>query len=87
MEVNMPLLIVMLLDWNPTGPGKGDVGKVSALQYSPAWKLADSREQQVTGETWAPLVALVYHIIVYLGFVHTKLALAFISEGFILVSH
>lgn len=50
MEVNMPLLIVMLLDWNPTGPGKGDVGKVSALQYLVAWKLADSREQQVSGE-------------------------------------
>lgn len=27
-EVNMPLPMVMLLDWNPTGPGKGDVGMV-----------------------------------------------------------
>ena len=52
MEVNMPLAMGMLPDWNPTGPGKGDAGMMSTLPYSPAWKLAGSGEEQVTGEHW-----------------------------------
>lgn len=52
MEVNMPLAMGMLPDWNPTGPGKEDVGMVSTLPYSPAWKLAGSGEEQVAGEPW-----------------------------------
>ena len=51
MEVNMPLAMAMLPDWNPTGPGKGESGTVSALLHSPAWKLAGSGEEQVT---WIP---------------------------------
>lgn len=34
MEVNMPLAMAMLLDWNPTGPGKKDTCRVSALCVS-----------------------------------------------------
>lgn len=48
MEVNMPLFMLMLLDWNPTGPGKEDRNTVSALcvtnlEVSRRW------EEQVTG--------------------------------------
>ena len=45
MEVNMPLAMGRLLYWNPTGPGKGDVGRASTLSYSPAQKLAGSGDQ------------------------------------------
>ena len=58
MEVNMPLAMAILLDWNPTGPGKGERERQGQCQLSCThqhgiqqvpWHLAGSGEEQVTG--------------------------------------
>lgn len=80
MEVNMPLAMGRLPDWNPTGPGKGDVGMMSTLPSSPAWKLAGSREEQITGDCWgfSSSTCPPHHCLPRAG-METRLALLFIT--------
>lgn len=49
MEVNMPLAITMLLDWNPTGPGKKDTGR---YQLSYPYQLGDEQVIGIPGHLY-----------------------------------
>ena len=62
---------------------EGEARPVSSLLHSPAWHLAGSGEEQVTGY----MHACIHHILIYQWLVWTRLALAFISLGSRPVSH